>query len=106
MQVTIVCADAAVGDSGIVDGVMYTKVDRARLNALAWDQSTWPILETSCTSGVTNMAELFFDQQLLDEEGNYADDVGPFDVEGRFYSFNADISTWDTLDVPNQQEEI
>ena len=58
-QVTILCADAEVGDTGVVDGVTYTKVDREGLDALAGDESLWPELETSCTSGVRNMSDVF-----------------------------------------------
>jgi hypothetical protein len=77
VQVTIVCDDAEVGDTGVVDGVRYTKVARAGLFAMAGNQSLWPMLETSCTSGVDYMATLFLGTEL----------------------FNENISGWDTSDV-------
>ncbi len=83
MQVTITCEDAAVGDTGVVDGVTYTKVDCAGLDALAGDTSSWPLLETACTSGVNDTTNLFYDP----------------DESGMFDEFDVDISTWDTSSV-------
>ena len=56
--VTILCPRAEVGDTGTVDGIEYTKRDRAGLDALRGpaDQAK---LATSCTSGITTMATLF-----------------------------------------------
>jgi hypothetical protein len=61
--VTIKCPFADVGSTGIVGGVEYTK--RARdgtdgLDALVdAGEASWPELTTTCTSGVTDMSELF-----------------------------------------------
>jgi surface protein len=71
--ITIVCADASVGDTGEVNGVTYTKRTR--------DQITPDNASTTCTSGITNMANLFFTQEFMD------------------YGFNEDISHWDVSDV-------
>ncbi len=56
--VTVLCPQAEVGDTGEVNGVLYTKRDRQGLYALrdAVDEAD---LVTSCTSGVTDMASLF-----------------------------------------------
>ena len=56
--VTILCPRAEVGDTGTVDGIEYTKRDRAGLDALRGpaDQAK---LATSCTSGIPTMATLF-----------------------------------------------
>ena len=97
-QVTIVCEGAAVGDTGVVDGVTYTKVDREGLDALTGTKSLWSLLEVSCTSGVTDMADLFFDEQLIDDEGNYIDSDSQY-LDGFFTSFDVDIGSWDTSDV-------
>ncbi len=69
--VTIVCDNATVGDSGVVKGVTYTKRTR--------EQITVSNAATTCTSGVTNMADLF----------------------ERESTFNGDISHWDTSNVTN-----
>ena len=71
--ITIVCADASVGDTGEVNGVTYTKRTR--------DEVTPENAATTCTSGITNMDNLFFTQVFMD------------------YGFNEDISHWDVSDV-------
>ena len=69
------CIDAQVGDTGIVNGVTYTKVDRALLTQLS--VSGW---DTKCTSGITDMSSLY------PSNNSY------------------DISTWDTSDVTTMSE--
>ena len=57
---TIKCPNAAVGDEGEVDGVTYTKRDRGALVGLVnGGSSQWPELSTSCTTGVTDMSNLW-----------------------------------------------
>ena len=56
-DVTILCPGAAVGDTGSVDGVEYTKRNRGQLLALV--QGNQADLRTSCTSGVTDMSSMF-----------------------------------------------
>ena len=57
--VTVLCPDAKVGDTGVIGGVTYTKRDRAGLRALAGLVNEGALV-TSCTSGVTDMSELFY----------------------------------------------
>ena len=57
-DVTILCPGAAVGDTGSVDGVEYTKRNRDQLRSLV--QGNQADLVTSCTSGVTDMSGMFF----------------------------------------------
>ncbi len=57
--VTVVCPNAKVGDTGVVNGVTYTKRDIAGLLALAQSYSGEAQLVTSCTSGVEDMRSLF-----------------------------------------------
>jgi len=71
---TCMCQHAAIGDSGIVNGITYTKRTR--------DQITQENAATTCTSGITNMAALF--GYLIADR-----------------TFNGDISTWDTSEVTN-----
>ncbi len=56
--VTVLCPEAGVGDTGEVNGVLYTKRDRDGLIALRGtvDEAD---LTTSCTSGVTDMSGIF-----------------------------------------------
>ena len=54
---TIKCPNAAVGDTGVVDGVTYTKRDRGGLAGLVKGDSSK--LSTSCTTGVVDMSRLW-----------------------------------------------
>jgi hypothetical protein len=56
--VTVVCPNAKVGDTGVVNGVTYTKRDAAGLNALAKSFNNEDQLTTSCTTGVEDMTSL------------------------------------------------
>ena len=73
--VTVMCPGVAVGDTFDINGVTYTKVDSTTLKSLAKKKS--PQLTTSCTTGITSMANLFRRQK----------------------KFNVDISSWDTSSV-------
>ena len=73
--ITVRCPDAAIGATGEVQGTTYTKRTR--------DQITDENAATTCTSGITDMSELF---------------AGTFES---LSTFNGDISTWDTSLVRN-----
>ncbi len=66
--VTCMCPDAAIGETGVVNGIIYTKRTK--------EQITTANAATTCTSGITDMSELFINS-----------------------SFNGNISSWDTSDV-------
>ena len=86
--VTVLCPAAAVGDTGVVDGVTYTKRDRAALDALVAASPTDEVeLARSCTTGVTDMSELFGEAG-----GSKVSDPT---------TFNPDLSHWDTSSVTN-----
>ena len=74
--VTVMCPDAEVGDSGEVEGTVYTKRTQ--------DQITTGNAATTCTSGIRNMS-------------------GSFNNFFRNNSFNEDISTWDVSSVTNMR---
>ena len=85
--VTAVCPDAAVGDSGSVGGIAYTKRSRTDLDALFAAADYIP-LETSCTTGVTDMSELFA----------FPTPPNP--------SFNPDLRSWDVSSVTDMRRHV
>jgi hypothetical protein len=56
--VTIKCPDAQVGETGVVNGITYTKRDGAELRSLVGSTDEGELV-TSCTSGVTTMEAMF-----------------------------------------------
>jgi len=102
--VTVMCPGAPVGSMGRVDGVMYTKRDETQLREIiASGEQQWPLLETSCTSGVKNMGGLFWN--CIPDQYDY-DRKAVFTCSSKFYDkaingFNQDISNWDTSNVLN-----
>ncbi|MCP4968541.1 MAG: BspA family leucine-rich repeat surface protein [bacterium] len=90
--VTVLCPAAAVGDTGVVDGVTYTKRDRAALNALVTASPTDEVeLARSCTTGVTDLSELFGE---ANGGSRHSDPT----------TFNPDLSSWDVSSVTNMTD--
>jgi hypothetical protein len=91
--VTVLCPEAQVGDVRDVNGVLYTKRDRAALDALV-AHTVSPTdeveLARSCTTGVTDMSELFGEAV-----GSKVSDPT---------TFNPDLSSWDTSSVTTMKE--
>ena len=96
--VTVLCDDADVGDSGEVDGTVYTKRTR--------DQITTDNAATTCTSGITNMGSLF------QFEGAFNEDISTWDVSSvtnmtfmfdQASAFDQDIGEWDTQNVTSME---
>ena len=94
--VTCMCPNAAVGDYGDPgDGIVYTKRTK--------EQITETNAVTTCTSGITDMSNLF-----SSEENPFNQDISSWDVsnvtnmEAMFSgasSFNQNISFWDVSNV-------
>ena len=104
--VTVLCPGAAVGDTGVVNSVTYTKRDRVGLLALvgAANESD---LATSCTSGVTDMSIMF------SGASTFNGDIGSWDTSSvttmasmfvNAQSFNQNIGSWDTSKVTTMQD--
>ena len=92
--ITILCPHAAFGESRTVNTIEYTK--RAR-GDITLDNAA-----TTCTSGITNMANMFLNKSTFNE------DIGSWDVssvtnmDSMFRAalvFNQDISSWDVSSV-------
>jgi surface protein len=75
--VTVMCPGVAVGDTFDINDLTFTKVDSTTLQSLVSNEGSWPQLATSCTTGVTDMSNLFRKKK----------------------NFNVDISSWDTSSV-------
>ena len=95
---TVLCEDADVGDTGEIDGIVYTKRTA--------DQITPDNAATTCTSGITDMSELFRVESIT--EVSFNENISTWDVSSvenmayMFYgasSFNQDIGSWDVSSV-------
>ena len=102
--VTVLCPDAADDDKGVVDGKTYTKRSVDAIKTLISDKNSAD-LETTCTSGVTDMSSLF-------ERSDFNGDISTWDtssVTDMSYmftdaeNFNGDISNWDTSKVEKME---
>jgi surface protein len=81
--VTVMCPGVAVGDTFDINDLTFTKVDSTTLQSLVSNGGdSWPQLATSCTTGVTDMSNLF------NKQGE----------------FNVDISSWDTSSVTDMYQ--
>jgi len=122
--VTIKGPEAAVGESGVVNGITYTKRSA--------EQITTGNAETTCTSGITNMSYLFLNVSAFNEDISSWDvssvtDMSKMFVQARAFngvlnnwdvsnvtdmsnmfggasSFNKDLSSWDVSSVTNMSE--
>ena len=93
--------NAKVGDTGVVNGVTYTIVDRATLISMIKNGKD---VSKVCTSAITDMSNLF------NENTSFNQDISSWDVSGvtNMYemfnsasSFNHDIGLWDVSNVTN-----
>ena len=64
--VTVISTDAAVGDTGTVNGATYTKGDRDGLNALNDTDQNNPEFATTSTSGIEHLSNPFQSQTTID----------------------------------------
>ena len=128
--ITVLCPDAAIGDTGEIDGVVYTKRDRAGLDNLIQARD-WTAISTTCTSGMQDMSLLFYNvyepfedittwdvssvtntYRMFYNAGFFDQDIGHWNVStinnmnGMFdgaFMFNQDISSWNVSNVTNMQ---
>lgn len=94
--ITIKCENASVGDTGTVGGITYTKRVKGDI--------TVNNAATTCTSGITDMSNLFKFQTGFDDNISHWDTSSVTTMESMFQAaqiFNQDISHWDTSSVTN-----
>ena len=85
--VTVVCPDVEAGATGMVNGVTYTKRERAGLDTLI-AADDWTAIERTCVSGVADMEYLFTDQTTI-----------PWVPK----ELSVDLSSWDVSSVTNMK---
>ncbi len=103
--ITVLCPDAMVGDTGEIQGVIYTKRDRSGLESLIQNRD-WNAIRTSCTSGIQDMSFLFYNFYETMEDIRSWDVSSVTNVERMFYNagfFNQDIGHWDVSNVTNMK---
>eukprot|EP00894_Picocystis_sp_ML_P001338 jgi/Pico_ML_1/51855/g2679.t1 len=105
--VTVLCPYADVNDTGVVDGITYTKRDKAGLDALINVDENDPEIARTCTTGITDMSDLFR------FESNFNQSIGSWDTSSvtlmsnmfqSASSFDQDIGNWDTSSVTSMSD--
>ena len=105
--VTVRCPTATVGDTGVVNGITYTKRDKAGISALLNADQNDIELSQTCTSGITDMNALFANK------GEFNQDISRWDVSSvtnmtnmflNASAFNQDISAWDVSSLTTMSQ--
>ncbi|HLR76781.1 MAG TPA: BspA family leucine-rich repeat surface protein, partial [Balneolaceae bacterium] len=94
--ITIMCPEASIGQQGIVNGVTYTKRNKKQISKYN--------ATTTCTSGITDMSNLFKRAYDFNRDISRWDVSNVTDMSYMFemaYDFNQDISHWDVSGVKN-----
>lgn len=97
--IIVKCENAEFGETGIVNGITYTK--RAEADITSTNANT------TCTSGTTNLFRLFEGETSFNQDISSWDTSNVVILRGTFdgaTSFNQDISNWDTSNVVIMKE--
>ena len=94
------CDDANVGDVGTINGVDYTVVDRAMLDQMIANNEDLTVV---CTTRVTDMHFMFFDNEVFNQPIDNWDVSNVTDMSNMFEAaqFNQPIGNWDVSSVTN-----
>ena len=94
------CESANVGDIGTIDGIEYTVVSEASLRQMIENNAD---ISSVCTSRVTSMEELFYQNSLFSQDISTWDVSNVTNMSKMFEesTFNQDISNWDVRNLTN-----
>ena len=101
--ITIKCPNAAIGYTGVINGVTYTVVDNTTIRTEIANGNC-----NLCTTLVTNMTgdsntnSNFFNDESFNSNIGFWDTSNVTDMSSMFYgatAFNQDIGSWDTSSV-------
>ncbi len=105
--ITIKCPNAAIGYTGVINGVTYTVVDNTTIRTEIANSNC-----NLCTTLVTNMAgdsdtfSNFFNDESFNSNIGFWDTSNVTDMSIMFYgatAFNQDIGSWDTSKVTSME---
>ena len=92
-------ADAAVGDTGVINGITYTVVDAATLSQMVTNGDD---VSNVVTTKITTLTTLFKDNATFNQDISSWDTSNVVNIGGLFQNapaFNQDIGAWDTSSV-------
>lgn len=102
--ITVLCPDAVVGASGTVNGITYTKRTREQIIT---NRDEPGYASTACTSGITDMRDLFFLAADFNEDIASWDTSNVTTMQRAFdgaTSFDQPIGAWDTSSVTDMRD--
>ncbi len=105
--VTIKCPLANIGDTGVVGGDTYVKVDRATLVASITASANPADVATCCTSGIEDFSSLFKARFSFNQDISHWDTASATTMREMFRSahvFNQDIGDWDVSNVEDMKQ--